>query len=210
MLDVLFIICLAVAFIIGFKTGFLRALVGFLGVIISAVGGYLLYPYVTPFLMKTPLCDLINGWVLKGLENHLSQNETLAKMDTLFLKYGVSDTEALRQGMATGITTVILNVISILLIILIIKLIVLLLKKFTNLVNHIPVIGSLNRLFGMVLTGASFITVCFIVVAVMLLPPSNTSELSRKACEEIDKSVVVRQVMDYNFFINYKSLSQGL
>ncbi len=210
MLDFLFIICLAVAFFIGYKVGFLRALVGFLGMMISAVGGYLLYPYVTPFLIKTPLYDFINGWVLKWLEGYLSKNETLSQMDALFIKYHVADTEALRQGMAAGITTVILNIISILLIIVAIKLIVLLLKKFTKVINHLPVIGILNRLFGMVLTGASFVTVCFIVIAVMLLPPSNTSELSRKACEEIDKSTIVRQVMDYNFFINYKSLSQGL
>lgn len=209
MLDILFLLALAVAFFIGYKVGFLRALVGFLGMIVSAVGGYLLYPYVTPFLMKTPLYSIINGWVLAGLESYLSQNETLSQIDALFTKYGVSDTEALRQGMAAGITTVILNIISILLIILVIKLFVLLLKKFTKLVNHIPVIGTLNRLFGMMLTGASFITVCFILVAVMLLPPSNTSEISRKVCQEIDKSYLVRQVMDYNIFINYESLSQG-
>lgn len=210
MLDILFIICLAIAFLVGYKTGFLRALVGFLGIIISAVGGYLLYPYITPILGETPLYDIINGWVSKGLQSYLSQNETISKMDALFQKYNVADTEALQQGMATGITTVILNIISIFLIIAVIKLVVAILKKFTHLVNHIPVIGTLNRLLGMVLTGASFITVCFIVVAVMLLPPSNTSELSGKACEEINNSVIVRQVMDYNFFINYKSLSQGL
>ncbi|MBQ7792012.1 MAG: CvpA family protein, partial [Clostridia bacterium] len=200
MLDIIFIICLAVAFFIGYKTGFLRALVGFLGIIVSAVGGYLLYPYVTPILMKTPLYDFFNNWVLKGLDRYLSQNETISQMEALFQKYNVADTEALRQGMATGITTVLMNIVSILLIIVVIKLFVLVLKKATHIINHIPVIGLINRLFGMILTGASFVTVCFIVVAVMLLPPSNTSEISRKACQEIDQSFVVREVMDYNFF----------
>lgn len=210
MLDVIFILCLAIAFIIGYKVGFLRALVGFLGMVVSALGGYLLYPYVTPMLMKTPLYTWINNWVIAGLESYLSQHETLAKMDELFVKYQVMDVESLRVGMAAGITTVIFNIISILLIILAIKLFVSLLKKFTKVVNHIPVIGAINRLFGMVLTGASFITACFLIVAVMLLPPSNTTELSQDFCRKVNDSYVVRQVMDYNFFINYKSLSQGL
>ncbi|MBP3448661.1 MAG: CvpA family protein [Clostridia bacterium] len=207
--DVIFIICLAVAFFVGYKTGFLRALVGFLGMIVSAIGGYLLYPYVTPVLMKTPLYNWVNNGVLVWIKGYLSRNETAAEMEQLFSKYKVFDVDALTTAMASGITTVILNIISIILIILGIKLGILILKKFTNIINHVPVVGTLNRLCGMVLSGASFITVCFILVAVLLLPPSNTTELSRNICEEIDRSTVVREVMDYNFFINYKSLSQG-
>lgn len=210
MLDVGFLLCLAVAFIIGYKTGFLRALVGFLGVIISAVGGYLLYPYVTSFLMKTPLYDPINQWVLNGLNGYLQKNETLARLDELLMTYQAENTEALMNSMASGITTVIFNVLSIFVIIFLIKLIVFFLKKVTRLIHHIPVLGPINRFCGMILTGASFVTVCFIVVAVMLLPPSNTSELSKNMCQKIDESVIVKEVMDYNFFVNYDSLSRGM
>ncbi|MBQ7951220.1 MAG: CvpA family protein [Clostridia bacterium] len=210
MLDILFIICLVIAFYVGYKTGFLQALVGFMGVIISAIGGYLLYPYITPMLMKTPLYDWVNAGVLEWMKGYVEKSQANAQLDGLFVKYQVFDVTALTETMASGITTVILNVISILLIIFIIKLGILILKKCTKLINHVPVIGTLNRLCGVVLSGASFITVCFIVVAVLLIPPSNTTELSRNVCEQIDSSFVVRQVMDYNFFINYKSLSQGM
>ncbi len=210
MLDIGFLLCLIIAFVVGYKTGFLRALVGFLGIVISSVGGYLLYPYVTPFLMKTPLYDPINQWVLTGLNGYIQKNETLARLDELLMTYQAENTEALLQSMALGITTVIFNIISILVIILLIKLIVFLLKKCTKVIHHIPILGPINRVCGMVLTGASFVTVCFIVVAVMLLPPSNASELSKNLCTEIDRSVVVREVMDYNFFISYESLKQNL
>lgn len=210
MLDVIFILCLAVAFLIGYKTGFLRALVGFLGVVISALGGYLLYPYVTPLLMKTPLHGWIYSLVVNWLKDYLSRNENISRLQNFFAKYQADSADGLISAMASGITTVIFNIISVILILLVIKLLILILKKFTKLINHIPVIGIINRLCGMVLTGASFITVCYLVVAVMLLPPSNTTEISRRMCEEIDRSYVVRYVMDYNFFVNYESLSKGI
>lgn len=207
--DVIFIICLAIAFFVGYKTGFLRAFVGFVGMIVSAVGGYLLYPYITPMLMKTPLNQFVYDGVRSQIESYLAKQETASQTEHLFLKYNVFDLSGLTEAMTSGITLVILNVISILLIILLIKLGILVLKKFTNIINHVPVIGTLNRLCGMILSGASFVTVCFILIAVLLLPPSNTTELSRNVCDEIDRSTVVREVMDYNFFVNYKSLSQG-
>lgn len=210
MLDLGFILCLAVAFFIGYKTGFLRALVGFMSVIVSAVGGYLLYPYVSSFLVKTPLYQPINQWVLNGLEGYLQKSETLSRMDALLKTYQAENAQMLITNMASGITTVIFNILSIFVIIILIKLIVLLLKKVTNIIHHIPVLGPINRLCGMALTGASFVTVCFIVVAVMLIPPSNTSEISKNLCRRIDESLVVKEVMDYNFFVNYESLKQDL
>lgn len=209
-LDLLFLICLALALFIGFQVGFLRALVGFMGMIVSAIGGYLLYPYVTPFLMNTPLYDVVNRGVLSWLSAYLQKAEAQSRLEQLFFRYQANTLEALLSKMADGVTVVIMNVISVLLIIVLVKLAVILLKKVTRTVNEIPLMGTLNRLCGMALTAASFVTVCFLVTAVMLLPPSNTSELTGKMCEEIDRSYVVKELMDYNFFVDYEGLSQGL
>ena len=207
MVDIIFIIGLVIAFVVGYKSGFVRALVGFLGIFVSAFGGYLLYPYVTSFLMKTPAFDFVNQWVLSGVQEYVSQYTN--PLD-LFIRYRVNTVTNLCNKMAEGITMVIFNVISILLIIVLIKVIVFLLKKITGFINHIPVIGQLNRIGGLLLSGGSYVVACFIIVAVMLLPPANSSELSRNMCERIDHSIVVKPVMDYNFFVNYESLSKGL
>lgn len=207
MIDIIFLIGLVLAFYVGYKSGFVRGLVGFLGIFVSAFGGYLLYPYVTSFLMKTPLFSIVNQWVFSGVQEYVNQQ---ANPLELFLRYQVNTIEILSQKMAEGITVVILNVISILLIIVLIKVAVFLLKKMTGFINHIPVIGQLNRIGGLILSGASYVVVCFIIVAVMLLPPANSSELSRNMCQQIDRSAIVRPVMEYNFFANYESLSQGL
>ncbi len=207
MVDLIFILGLIIAFYVGYQSGFVRALVGFLGIFVSAFGGYLLYPYVTSFLMKTPAFDFVNGWVSSGVQGYVNGH---TNPDDLFLRYQADTIEMLCAKMSEGITVVILNVVSILLIIVLIKLAVFLLKKITGFINHIPVIGQLNRIGGLLLSGASFVVACFIIVAVMLLPPANTSELSRSMCQHIDRSVVVKPVMDYNFFVNYDSLSKGL
>ena len=207
MVDLIFIVGLVIAFVVGYRSGFLKSLVGFVGIFISAFGGYLLYPYVSSFLMGTPLFGVVNQSVLSWVQSYVSEH---TNPDDLFLRYQADNIEMLCAKMSEAITAVIFNIVSIILIIVLIKLAIFIIKKLTKIVNHIPLIGQLNRIGGLLLSSFSYIVVCFIIVAVMLLPPANTSELSRNVCHQINNSVVVRPVMNFNFFVNYESLSQGL
>ena len=207
MIDLIFIVGLVIAFVVGYRSGFLKSLVGFVGIFVSAFGGYLLYPYVSSFLMGTPLFGVVNQSVLSWVQSYVSEH---TNPDDLFLRYQADNIEMLCAKMSEAITAVIFNIVSIILIIVLIKLAIFIIKKLTKIVNHIPLIGQLNRIGGLLLSSFSYIVVCFIIVAVMLLPPANTSELSRNVCHQINNSVVVRPVMNFNFFVNYESLSQGL
>lgn len=207
MLDIVFVLGLAIAFYVGYRSGFVKSLVGFVGIFISAFGGYLLYPYVSAFLMSTPLFNLVNQSVVAWTQGYVAQH---TNPQDLFMRYQAENIEMLCEKMSAGITVVIFNILSIVLIIVLIKVGIFLLKKLTSFINHIPVIGQLNRLGGLLLSGASYLIAWFVIVAVMLLPPANTSELSRNICHHINHSSVVRPVMNYNFFVNYESLSQGL
>lgn len=207
MVDLIFIVGLVIAFVVGYRSGFLQSLVGFVGIFVSAFGGYLLYPYVSSFLMGTPLFGVVNQSVLSWVQSYVSEH---TNPDDLFLRYQADNIEMLCAKMSEAITAVIFNIVSIILIIVLIKLAIFIIKKLTKIVNHIPLIGQLNRIGGLLLSSFSYIVVCFIIVAVMLLPPANTSELSRNVCHQINNSVVVRPVMNFNFFVNYESLSQGL
>jgi hypothetical protein len=111
--------------------------------------------------------------------------------------------------MATGITVVIMNIISLIIVIIGIRIIIGMLKTMCGILNKIPIIGTFNKILGMLVSGCSCIVLMFVIVAVMLLPPSNKSELSTKMCLEIDESVIVSRAMDYNIFISYKSLSKN-
>ena len=57
MLDLIFLVGLAIALYLGYRSGFARALVGFVSIILSAFGGYLFYPAFAVVLMKTPLYE---------------------------------------------------------------------------------------------------------------------------------------------------------
>lgn len=207
MIDLIFLVGLVIAFVVGYRSGFLKSLVGFVGIFVSAFGGYLLYPYVSAFLMGTPLFGMVNQSVLGWVQNYVSEH---TNPNDLFLRYQADNIEMLCAKMSEGITAVIFNIVSIILIIVLIKVAIYFLKKLTKIVNHIPLVGQLNRIGGLLLSSFSYIVVCFIIVAVMLLPPANTSELSRNVCHQINNSIVVKPVMNFNFFVNYESLSQGL
>lgn len=204
MLDFIFLIGLAIAVYVGYRSGFAKALVGFVSIFLSAIGGYLLYPYVSSFLMKTPLYGVVHSWVTSGVQGYVSQN---ANQGDLLQRYQVTAVEFLTPQIASSITAVIFNIISILLIIFVVKLVVLVLKKCTDFINHIPFVGKINRWVGCVFSGASYIVTCFLIVAVMFLPPANTSELSRDMRQKIDRSIIVKPVMKCNFFVDYQNVN---
>ena len=202
MLDIIFIAGLALALFIGYRSGFARALVGFLGIFVSALGGFLLYQPVSSFLMGTPLYGWVHGGAVSWTQNYVAQHTN----DADFIqRYQGAANEVLTPQIADGITVVILNIISILLVILLIRLGVNILKKCTKLINRIPVLGKINQWAGMLLTGASFVVACFAVVAVMTMSPA--SELSRDMRQKIDNSIIVKPVMQCNFFADYQNMN---
>ncbi len=204
MLDIIFLVGLAIALFVGYRSGFARALVGFLGIFVSALGGYFLYQPVSSFLMGTPLRDWVHGGAISWTQNYVAQHAN----DADFIdRYQETAVELLTPQIADGITVVILNIISILLVILIIRLGVNILKKCTKLINRIPVLGKINQWVGMLLTGASFLVACFAIVAVMFSHPANQSELSRDMRQKIDNSIIVKPVMKCNFFADYQNMN---
>ena len=128
-------------------------------------------------------------------------------MPELFVKYAVDTVEKLSVKMAEGVTLIILNIISIVIILVVIKLVFYYLKKSAKWINDLPVIGIVNRVFGMIISGMSAIMLLFILVAVIVVPPSNTTEFSKNICRGINESYILSRVVDYNFFVNYRSLS---
>ncbi len=208
MADLIFIIILLIFITIGRMNGFLKGLASLVCVIISCVGGYLMYPYFTSFLVETPLFGTISKAVSEYISKAYQNGGAIENLNELMLKYNVTAIEDLFAKISEGITLVIINIISIAVIFIALRLILSTLKGITKLISKLPVISSLDKLLGVVTGIVSGLLITYLIVAVMMIPPCNKSEISRKMCEEIDKSVIAKHVMDYNIFINYDSLSQ--
>ncbi|MBE7018756.1 MAG: CvpA family protein [Ruminococcaceae bacterium] len=203
MLDFIFVVGLAIALYLGYRSGFASALVGFVSIILSAFGGYLFYPAFAVVLTKTPLYNMVHSSVLAGVQGYVAKS---VNQPDLFQRYKVTTVELLTSKMAEGVSAVIINIISIIIIFFLLRLVLFILKKSTKFINRIPVLGKINQWAGMLLTGSSFVVACFAIVAVMFLPPANTSELSRDMRQKIDSSIIVKPVMKCNFFVDYDSL----
>ena len=208
MADIIFVIIVLAGLLLGRHMGFLSGLINLVCVVISSFGGYILYPYFTAFLIKTPLFDTVNKPVYDYITKNYLNGTPVETLNTMLLKYNVSTIEEMFAKMSEGVTTVIINLISILVIFLALRFLLTAGKGIASLVSKLPVISGLDKTLGMVLGLVTALTVMYLFVAVMMVPPCNTSELSRAMCENIDNSLIVKKVMDYNIFVNYESLSE--
>lgn len=208
MADLVFALIIIVAVFIGRYTGFLRGVVNLICVAVSAIGGYLLYPYVSSFLVATPLFETIRKPINEYVINNYYNGSPIENLNQLFIKYDVTTIEDLFIKISEGITLVAINVISILLVFLLLRFALGFVKGITSFITKLPIIKGLDRTLGVIVSVISSVIIVYLVVAVMMIPPCNKTEISKSMCEYIDESVITKHVMDYNIFINYDSLSE--
>lgn len=210
MADLIFIGIIIVSAIIGRHSGFLKGMVNFVCIVIASFGGYLLYPFLSAFLVETPLFQTISKPINEYITKNYFKGNSIEALNEALIKYNVTAVEDLFNKMSEGVTQVIINVLSLILIFVLLRFALKLFKGLASLITKIPVIKGLDKTLGMLTSMISAVLVVFLVVAVMMIPPCNSSEVSKKMCEYIDKSVITKQVMDYNVFISYKSLNENV
>lgn len=208
MADLVFVLIIIVAVFVGRYTGFFKGLVNLVCVIVSAIGGYLLYPYVSSFLVTTPLFETIRKPVNEYIINNYYNGSPIENLNQMFTKYNVTTIEDLYLKISEGITLVAINVISIILVFLLLRFALGFVKGITSFITKLPIIKGLDRTLGVIVSIISSVLIVYLVVAVMMIPPCNKTEISKLMCEYIDESVITKHVMDYNIFINYDSLSE--
>ncbi len=204
--DIILAVIIIAASFIGYKRGFIKAFLNLFFVLFSALGCYLLYPYVADFISKTGLNKTVNDYILKYFEQKYVVTPDVDNLGSLLLKYNVNTVEALLPKMADGITVIVMNIISAIVVFVAIRIIFSLIKGVFGFLTKIPVIGSIDSLLGAVSSFVSSMLIVFLFFAVILLPPCNKSEFSHTVCEEVDKSFLTKKVMEYNIFVNYDTV----
>ena len=204
--DLILALIIIIASFIGYKRGFIKAFLNLFFVLFSALGCYLLYPYVADFISKTGLNKTVNDYILK----HLTQKYIVAPQEdnvaSLLLKYNVDTVEALISKMAEGITIIVMNILAAIVVFVGIRIIFFMIKGVFGFLTKLPVIGSIDSLLGALMSFVSSMLIIFLFFAVILLPPCNKSEFSHTVCEEVDESFLTKKVMEYNIFVNYDTV----
>lgn len=206
--DLIFLCIIALTFFVGYKRGFIKSFLSLFFILFSSFGAFLLYPFISDVLKDTAFYTTVFDKVSVYLTDKYNAVTAPSEILRLFAKYNVDTLSELVNSASSSVTNVITDVFSAMLAFLLVRMVMFVLRGVFGFVSKLPVISGIDGILGALFSLFSVMMVIFLFFAVILTPPCNDSELSRKICTEIETSSVTKKVMDYNFFINYESLSK--
>ena len=190
-LDILCVALLVLAAISGWRRGFMRSLIGLLSFAASIVSAYLLRPIITDVLLGTSLSNTVYGRVLSGI--------------TAIFSGMINDgTAAAADGTAGIITKVIIGIIAFAVVYMAVRTVVLIASKLLITATKLPVIGSADKLLGLLAVTFKWTVLIYIalVAASVFAVPNGSGFLSgvvnnSQLCKMIQSGELVR-----NLFLN--------
>ncbi len=176
MADIIVLIIIAAAALIGYKKGFVKAVFNLGYHIVALIVAAVCYPFVTEALTKTRLYTIVYDAVFKkAAEGNFINIDALPEFLRSSAQEGVN---AVAQNTATTVTDLIVTILSILIVFVAVKLILGVVSKVFDVFAKLPVIKSFNRLGGFVFGLLSGAIIVYVVMAVLtMLPESSLTQL---------------------------------
>lgn len=200
-LDILCVALLVLAAISGWRRGFMRSLIGLLSFAASIVSAYLLRPIITDVLLGTSLSNTVYGRVLSGIT---AQIPDTSGMPAIFSGMINDGTAAAADGTAGIITKVIIGIIAFAVVYMAVRTVVLIASKLLITATKLPVIGSADKLLGLLAVTFKWTVLIYIalVAASVFAVPNGSGFLSgavnnSQLCKMIQSGELVR-----NLFLN--------
>lgn len=202
---ILVILFLLFGLITGFKMGFLKKLLSFGSIIISIFCTKTFTPEVVKIVK-----DYTN--IQSSLSDNLNKtfNETsiLDKMDLSKIQ-NVIDIESMnlsiKEYVSTNLSNLLLNILCGIAVFLVTMLILKIIIKFLDIVDIIPIVGQINKLFGGVLGVFQSLLLIWIVFAVLkflsVLPPVK-DVITNNIENTFFLNYIYENNIVYNFFAN--------
>lgn len=202
---ILVILFLLFGLITGFKMGFLKKLLSFGSIIISIFCTKTFTPEVVKIVK-----DYTN--IQSSLSDNLNKtfNETsiLDKMDLSKIQ-NVIDIESMnlsiKEYVSTNLSNLLLNILCGIAVFLVTVLILKIIIKFLDIVDIIPIVGQINKLFGGVLGVFQSLLLIWIVFAVLkflsVLPPVK-DVITNNIENTFFLNYIYENNIVYNFFAN--------
>ena len=202
MVDIAIIVIVLLLGIWGFRRGLIKSVFSIVSYIASLVLSWILYPYVSDFLSKTPLYPAIQSAVQN---NYVVPNTpTVTNLPSMFGN-SINDTinaslGSISAGVTNSVTGVVLAAISIVAVFILCRLILFVVGKLISGVASLPGIRFFDRLGGLALGIAEGILVIYLIMAVVAIfvPVSGNPAVSGA----IDNSTLAKQMYNNNFILN--------
>ena len=123
--------------------------------------------------------------------------------EDLLTRYGISSesigTENFAKSLASSLSDMVLRMLSFILLFIVIFLIMRLIMRLSNLFNHIPVLGGINRFFGAVLGLAEGVIFLWIACMIIMLMSGRPAGI---ACEEVIRgSTFLTFIYEHNYLL---------
>lgn len=215
-LDVALLVFFLVFAIIGFKKGFFRSLVGVVSTVVAVAVAVYCAPYVAnalenAFQVCTKLTQTFadkfssaEGYNVAYSEDALSALVTAVGVPAVLAKTVISvlgtpeNAAELTVGevFTSSLAKLIVNAACVVGLFLLCTLLLWLISKiFTKLLDHIPVLGSLNRILGMALELVKALIILYLILALVGMIPSEAIQ------NAIDATVVLKALRDNNLLL---------
>lgn len=176
--DIICIIICIVFGLIGYKRGAIKTLISFGGFIASFVIAWIFSPQMGEWLMGLGIFqNLIEVLNIKGISEGLISGglqNIMGSFNGLETLLGATE-QALSQGgeiVFQSLVKGIAGMISFGIIMMLVNLLVLIIQRIFSVINHIPIIGGINRLiglcFGLILGGTGIFVVAGIIIGMNL------------------------------------------
>lgn len=208
----------------GMSKGFIMSVFKLLSFVISLVLAFLLYPYVSKFLMGTALYDKIKEKILDTLI--LQQSGTLsgaknAVADKVvenlnvpgFLKEVIKskfpdptkliDLQQINNVISEEMTKIVIYIISMILLYVLVRIILVFAKFILGEISKLPVFKQVDKVGGFAFGGVEgFLTVYIIFTILMIF---SAAPSFKGLFDSLEGSVVAKYIFEHNFIFNLLS-----
>jgi uncharacterized membrane protein required for colicin V production len=188
-LDLVIIVIILLCVYAGYKKGLILTLFRLVSFFVTIYLANRLYPYVSRYLMQTALYDNLRDWVIRsmGLGSFVREHTARQSAEVInslplpgVLKelllsnntpdmYDFLHVQTVEEYVGGFFANMALNILSLLVVFMLVWVLLQLIGNLLNIINHLPVIGSLNRAGGLAMGFVLGIIISWIGLTLMSL-----------------------------------------
>lgn len=188
-IDIAVVAIIAVFAAWGFKRGLIKSVVGILSLAASIVLAWALYPVIAKLLEATDITAYIHNAVQGRISEKLTPDIQPA-MPQLINDAVNAGRAGLADGAADTVTGLIVNIFAFIAVLVVSRVIIWAAAKTLNIISKLPIIGTLNRISGLLLgTVQGALIVCILLTVVYAVIPLRENPI---LSNEIEGSVIAK------------------